>query len=282
MDYAPKEIIVVDDSTDRTPEIIMTYADHGVHLIHRDHNRNGCCGARNLGMQLAQGEVIVLLNADAMPSPDFLRRLIFHYQNGADFVVVRSQVLNRDNLWGKYIYAGERESLRKKLPMAWSEGFSLRRAAAESVGYIPGDFPIPFCRDYLLGIALAKAGFNKHVDLDIEMEHVVPDRLSTFWRNRVWRGTMSAPFLYFFRQRSKRLIFVREVLKAIRNFLKIFFILPHLIISLRRCRYLAEGGRNIPDLFVASVVDDVATSVGNLKGLAVLMQVPKLIQSSPR
>jgi uncharacterized protein (DUF2126 family) len=50
IDYEPKEILVVDDSTDETPDIVVRYAGRGVRLIHREQNRNGCCGARNLGM----------------------------------------------------------------------------------------------------------------------------------------------------------------------------------------------------------------------------------------
>ena len=50
-DYQNKEIIVVDDSSDNTPEIIKEYADKGVNLIIGP--RKGCCGARNLGMKSA-------------------------------------------------------------------------------------------------------------------------------------------------------------------------------------------------------------------------------------
>lgn len=76
IDYEPKEIIVVDDSIDQTPQIVESYADRGVHLVHREQNRNGCCGARNLGMQMAKGEILAILNADDVPRRDFLKRLL--------------------------------------------------------------------------------------------------------------------------------------------------------------------------------------------------------------
>ena len=76
IDYPHKEVIVVDDSSDDTPEIAAGYADRGVRVIHRERNENACCGARNLGMQRATGDVVVVINGDARPSADFLERLV--------------------------------------------------------------------------------------------------------------------------------------------------------------------------------------------------------------
>ncbi len=80
LDYPDREIIVVDDSTDRTPEIVRGYAAQGVRLIHP--GGGGRCEARNLGIRKASGEVVVLLNADVRLPADFLRRLACHYQRG--------------------------------------------------------------------------------------------------------------------------------------------------------------------------------------------------------
>ena len=91
IDYAPKEIIVVDDSTDDTPAIVASYAERNVRLIHRTQNDNGCCGARTTGMRQAAGVIVVLLNADARPAPDFIDRILTHYRDGADYVIVRSR-----------------------------------------------------------------------------------------------------------------------------------------------------------------------------------------------
>ena len=101
LDYPDKEIIVVDDSTDRTPDIVRGYTDHGVRLIHP--GGGGRCEARNLGIREAAGEILVILNADVHPRPDFLRRLVPHYEQGADYVLVLGKVSNLDNLFARYI-----------------------------------------------------------------------------------------------------------------------------------------------------------------------------------
>src|SRR3990172_2437151 len=67
--YPHKEIIVVDDSNDDTPRIIEEYLDRGVKLVPGP--GKGCCGARNEGMMLARGDVVVLLNADVVLPADF-------------------------------------------------------------------------------------------------------------------------------------------------------------------------------------------------------------------
>ena len=46
LDYPDREILVVDDSSDRTPEIVGGYARQGVRLIHP--GGGGRCEARNL------------------------------------------------------------------------------------------------------------------------------------------------------------------------------------------------------------------------------------------
>ena len=269
--YEPKEIIVVDDSTDETPEIISRYASRGVRLIHRAQNRNGCCGARNLGMQMAKGEVVVIFNADNLPRSDFIHRLLSHYQNGADYVIVKSVVLNRENPWGKYTFAAGMAWLNTNPCMEWSEGFSCRRVAAEAVGYIPGDFPVPFCRDWMIGATLNEAGFKKHVDLNIEIEHIAPATLNSYWHNQTWRGTFSAPYSYYIGKKSLPVILIREILKAGRTFLKYLLILPVLLRAVRLSRYVGHW-RDVPVIFFVSLIQDVAMTVGNAKGFIRLFQ----------
>lgn len=273
LDYEPKEIIVVDDSSDETPDIVATYAGRNVRLIHREVNRNGCCGARNLGMQSAHGEIIIIFNADNRPHPDFIQRLLAHYRAGADYVVVRSTVLNTDCLWGRYVVAADCAS-----PVAdpeWSEGFSCRKEAAAQVGYIPGDFPVPFCRDYLIGVALGRASYVKHVDMTLPVEHVVPDTLATFWRNRVWRGTFSSPFAYYLRHMPLWKVAAREGLKAARTVLTYLLIVPALWRAGRVAACTPTGLRSLPAMLAAGFVTDLATLVGNFKGLQRLIRAER-------
>src|SRR3989344_4934823 len=96
-DYLEREILVIDDSHDNTPSIIQEYERMGVRLIKG--KQNGCCGARNFGIETAIGDIVVLLNADVVLPKDFLNRLAAHYHSGADYVLVESLTFNTDRFF---------------------------------------------------------------------------------------------------------------------------------------------------------------------------------------
>jgi glycosyltransferase involved in cell wall biosynthesis len=273
IDYPYKEIIVVDDSTDDTPNIVAKYADRGVRLIHRARNSNGCCGARNLGMQEANGEIVVLVNGDDRPHPDYFDRILNHYQNGADFVIVQSLILNRETLWGKFSHSVELMNSARIKNILWCEGFSCRKSAAEKVGYLPGDFPVPFCRDWMLGDALEKAGFTKIVDLTIHMEHLRPSTLKSYFRNQVHRGAQSSPSMHYFQKMSVKYLLLRETMKAGRTILRYLLIIPAIWRSINISNYSPNHWRDIPAMFWAGLVNDIAITFGNFKGWIRLVKV---------
>ncbi len=174
LDYGDKEIIVVDDSTDRTPEIVRRYADRGLRLIHP--GGGGRCEARNIGIREAVGEVVVVLNADVRLPVDFLQRLAYHYQHGADYVLVAARVANRQDLFGRYVdcvsdvfYA---QAARCNYDiMEWTEGFSCRKEAALKAGLFPTGFPVPICagEDGFFGQGLRAIQAKKRIDLSLQV-----------------------------------------------------------------------------------------------------------------
>jgi glycosyltransferase involved in cell wall biosynthesis len=216
--YEPKEIIVVDDSTDETVRIIREYERRGVRLIRRPSRTNGCCGARNLGISEAKGEIVILLNADVFPESDFINRILEHYKKGADYVLVWQKAANCQHLFPRFIQAQTDASYKEKEWKEWTEAFSCRKEAAVNVGLIPGDFPLPFCRDWLLGQRLGER-YKKAIDETIIVSHTAPQRLGDFWRVRKNRGRFSFLFSFFIGTVSMRkLWFKRESLaKAVRK-----------------------------------------------------------------
>src|SRR5207247_6736386 len=79
------EIQVLDDSTDETASIaratVEKYARQGfdIHYIHRDDRTGLKAGALEQGMKTAKGNLIAIFDADFVPRPDFLRKLIHHF-----------------------------------------------------------------------------------------------------------------------------------------------------------------------------------------------------------
>ncbi|MBL8090300.1 MAG: glycosyltransferase [Anaerolineales bacterium] len=105
LDY-PKhlfEIQVLDDSTDDTKEIVANKVNQikqkniNIHHLHRDNRSGFKAGALANGLQFAKGEFIAIFDADFLPQPDFLKRMLPHFENqNVAFVQARWGHLNRD------------------------------------------------------------------------------------------------------------------------------------------------------------------------------------------
>ncbi len=81
------EIQVLDDSTDETSSVVITLAQRlrrdGIRIEHiRRRDRNGFkAGALGNGLKRARGELIAIFDADFVPQPDFLRRLVGEFSD---------------------------------------------------------------------------------------------------------------------------------------------------------------------------------------------------------
>ncbi|MEV6350316.1 glycosyltransferase [Actinoplanes sp. NPDC051851] len=85
------EIVVVDDSTDDTPAVVLAEAltcPVPVRLHHRDSPEGGLGGAVVAGMRLARGAWIVVMDADLQHPPEVVPQLVAAgVRDGADLVV---------------------------------------------------------------------------------------------------------------------------------------------------------------------------------------------------
>ncbi len=87
LDYPTEllEIQVLDDSTDETRGIaeaaVRRFASQGVDIkyYHRTDRTGYKAGALEAGLQVARGEFVAIFDADFLPSPDFLQRMMPHF-----------------------------------------------------------------------------------------------------------------------------------------------------------------------------------------------------------
>jgi glycosyltransferase involved in cell wall biosynthesis len=272
--YPDKEILVIDDSTDNTPQIIREYVSRGVVLLNGP--RKGCCGARNFGIKKASGDVVVLLNADVVLPPDFLEKIKKHYEAGADYVLVESQVFNQENIWARFIEMQHRYESRKIGDKAeWTEGFSCRREAALKVGLIPGDFPIRFCRDWFLGKRLNEAGFKKVIDRSIIVTHKAPDNFKEYWQVRKVRGRFSALTQYFLLKKSRKFLAMKFLVKHSLFILEFILVIPVLLKIFKIASFSKNFFRDFFLFLHAYFIQRMAFILGEWQGWLIICNLIK-------
>jgi len=98
------EVIVVDDSTDETTELVQSYQERHpelVTVIHREKREGFKAGALQAALDGSKGELFVLFDADHMPAPDFLLRIVPYLcsDNMIAFAQARQSYLHDVNSW---------------------------------------------------------------------------------------------------------------------------------------------------------------------------------------
>lgn len=81
MDYPPQmlEVIFVDDSDDRTPDIIKTYKKTHPYIKLLKQEKPGFNNALNQGYSVAAGDIVIKSDCDAFPLPDALRKIVANF-----------------------------------------------------------------------------------------------------------------------------------------------------------------------------------------------------------
>jgi cellulose synthase/poly-beta-1,6-N-acetylglucosamine synthase-like glycosyltransferase len=97
------EIQVLDDSTDETTAIasaaVERYREQGfdIHCLHRQDRHGFKAGALDAGLQVAQGEFVLIFDADFIAPPDILEKSLGHFQDPrVGMVQARWGHINRD------------------------------------------------------------------------------------------------------------------------------------------------------------------------------------------
>jgi glycosyltransferase involved in cell wall biosynthesis len=269
LDDPDKEIIVVDDSTDSTPEIVRRAADRGVRFI-RPERRQGRSEARNAGIMAALGEVVVILNADVRLPRDFLRRIRVYYEQGYDYVLVRSRAANPEDLLARYIDAMACVDHEGDPSwMEWTEGFSCRREVAVRAGLFPTGFPIPLCagEDGYFGSNLRRIGARKKIDFGIVVYHVAPASLTEFWHVRKGRGKGCPQVRVFLEGWSLTACAAWAVVRVARTLGFLLLVLPAFVAIWRGVRHSKNGLRDFLPFIGAWVLEQAAFHVGEWQSI---------------
>lgn len=260
--YHPLEVIVVDASTDRTPQIVLGYQDRipGLHLVPQG-KTPGVSAARNVGLREAAGQIVIILNGDVFLPPDFIERVMPYYDQGADYVLVDSRVANTEHLFPRYIQAQHQYNLTLTYDeLQWTEGFSCRREVALAVGGFPEAFAHNTAgEDGIFGERL-NASYHRAVDFSIVVPHIAPHQIRSYWRQRLGRGRGGAYRLYAYDGKPMRWPAIAR--SALGTLLLAGLLFPPLIYAYRLTSYSERGIRDWLPFTWARIIEMVATAAG--------------------
>lgn len=164
------EFLIIDDaSTDRTPEILLSYGDSRVRIVTNEENL-GLTKSLNKGLALARGEYIARMDADDISVPERLEKQVFFLERNPDVGVLGANVQYIDEFGNpsQIIIWPQRDSLIKwqlcfMNPIAHPSVIVRRKLLMDSGGY---NEEIIFAQDYDLWVRLSpRTHFENYRDI---------------------------------------------------------------------------------------------------------------------
>lgn len=206
LDYPNKTIYLLDDT--QRPEIKLLAKELGCEYISRPDHIHAKAGNINHAKGLTTGELIVVFDADFIPTTNFLTRTVGFFQHPEIALVQTPQSFyNHDpiarNLGLENILTSEEEVFYRQIQIikdgaesvvCCGTSFVLRRSALEAVG---GFVTNSLCEDYFTGIRLSATGYrlvylNEKLSAGLAAENIDAHLTQRF---RWARGTLQAFFI---------------------------------------------------------------------------------------
>jgi cellulose synthase (UDP-forming) len=206
MDYPYKTIYLLDDT--RRPEIKALAAELGCEYISRPDNQHAKAGNLNHALPLTDGELIVVFDADFVPTRNFLTRTVGFFQDPQVGLVQTPQSFyNPDpiawNLGMQDVLTPEEEVFYRQIQrvrdgaggvVCAGTSFVVRRSALEAIGgFVTG----ALSEDFFTGIELTAKGYrlmylNEKLSAGLAAESIGAHALQ---RIRWAQGTLQSFFI---------------------------------------------------------------------------------------
>ncbi|MEL7034936.1 MAG: glycosyltransferase [Cyanobacteria bacterium J06592_8] len=206
LDYSKKKVYLLDDS--RRPEIRKLAQELGCHYITRPDHLHAKAGNLNHALPLTDGQLIVVFDADFIPTRNFLTRTIGFFQNPKVALVQTPQSFyNPDpiarNLGLENILPSDEEVFYRHIEL-FKDGngstvcagtsFVVRRSALEEIG---GFVTESISEDYFTGIRLSAQGYELIYLKEKLSAGLAAENIANYFvqRQRWGRGTLQAFFI---------------------------------------------------------------------------------------
>jgi cellulose synthase/poly-beta-1,6-N-acetylglucosamine synthase-like glycosyltransferase len=196
VERAAYEIIVVDDaSTDDTATIARAAGADVVLTI----KHGGPAVARNAGLDAARGELVLFTDADCVPMPGWIARMVAPFDDpevvgvkGTYRTLQRGLVARLVQLEFEIRY----ERMAKLLEIDFIDAYAAayRRDVLLKEGAFSTTYPVPSAEDVDLSFRLAQKGYHLRFVPDASVWHTHPDTLWQYLRRKMrfgyWRALL--------------------------------------------------------------------------------------------
>lgn len=182
------EIIVIDSSADKTPEIVNTHFPQ-VRLFHFD-ERKYCGDARNIGISEARADIVAFIDADCTAKENWVQEILRAHQSDNPAIGGTVDIANPDSYVGWAAYFCEFSQWMPGTPTGWMDdiagaNMSYKKEIFDKHGvYVKGTY----CSDTHFHWRLAEEGNFLRFIPSIIVSHCNIDKLDRFFKHEFFHG----------------------------------------------------------------------------------------------
>ena len=184
----PFEIIVVDSSTDKTPEIVNTQFPQ-VRFYHFN-ERKYCGDARNIGISKAKAGIVAFIDADCTAEKNWVQEILKAHRSDSPAIGGVIDMANQISYVGWAAYFCEFSQWMPGTPTGWMDdvagaNMSYKKELFDKYGfYVKGTY----CSDTQFHWRLAEKGNLLRFMPSIIVSHCNIDRLDRFFKHEFFHG----------------------------------------------------------------------------------------------
>ena len=226
------EIILVDSSNDKTPEIIYSKYPQIKYIHLKKKTDPGT--ARNIGIKESTGDPILFIDSDCVANPDWISNIVLKHEQ-TDFDAIGGCVCNGNDSRNSVAWAGYIAEFREFLPVFPERevkhiptcNISYRRSVFKNRVFNPDYYPQ---EDLEFNFILRERGGKILFNPEIKIFHAHRDSLKTFLNHQKTIGTITSRMMIilklpgFWIVRSKLLPIVFLPLIQFLKFIKTLYI----------------------------------------------------------